>query len=125
MTIKTFEYNDPELLKTIVHLLGDTDWTNEHGQALIRQKTKIFHLMFDGEIFVSMFSENKKVIGDCHTEPAYRNRGHMKELLSAFTFETGTRAVTKSEGMKHIFQSIGFVECGKNGRFTKFKKVIG
>lgn len=123
MTVKTFNYDDQELLKTIVHLLGSTEWVAEHDQALMRQKTKVFHLLFVNDEFVSMFSENKNVIGDCHTEPAFRNQGYMKSLLSEFDFKAGTRTVTKNETMIHIFENIGFVKCGKNGRFTKLKKV--
>lgn len=121
--IKTYKYNDPELLKTIIHLLGSTEWVDEHEYSLIRYKTKTFHLLFVDGKFVSMFSENKNSIGDCHTEPQYRNKGYMKYLLNAFDFKTGTRATTKNKIMIKLFEQMGFTKTGTRGKFTIYKKV--
>ena len=120
MKVEKFSYDDKKLIAAIGHLLGSTDWIAEHDYPLIRHKTKTFYVLFtDHGNFVSMFSENKGVIGDCHTEPGYRNCGYMQTLLKE---STGNRAVTRNSVMMHIFEKMGFKAVGTRGRFTTLKR---
>lgn len=121
--IKIYKADDPELLKMIVHLLGNPEWNKEHDQALMRYSTKTFQVLCEDGQMLAMFSLNKNVIGDCHTDPKHRNEGCMKELLSAFQFKEGTSCITRNNIMKHILESMNFKAAGERGRFTVYKKV--
>lgn len=118
--IKCYHANDPELLRTIAHLLGSPEWYKEHGQSLMRYSGKTFYLLFIDGAFASMFTTYKGVIGDCHTEPEYRERGCMKELLSAYEWDNAT-IITKNPVMERIAGEIGFLPVGKRGSYTVYK----
>ena len=38
--VKAYEYNDPELIEKIGHLLGSDEWYREHSQHIWRKKLK-------------------------------------------------------------------------------------
>ena len=122
MDIKHYTHNDPELLSLIVEYLGNPEWQKEHDMPLMRYPSKVFHLLFDNDVFVAMFSTNKTVIGDCHTKEEHRGKGYMTYLLTHSEFKPGAYAMTRSDHMAHILESIGFEAAGNNGRFTKYRK---
>lgn len=122
MDIKIYDYDDTELLKKIVHLLGNVDWKKEHDQMLTRNPTKKFYLLEDSGKMISMFSLNKKVLGDFHTEPEYRGKGYFKKLLESQNFKEGTYAMTRNNYVIELLYKNGFECVGLNGRFHKMAK---
>lgn len=124
MIVKEYRYDDPELLRKIVHLLGNVEWEKEHDQPLRRNPTKTFILLEDGDKMVSMFSVNKNVLGDFHTEPQYRNKGFFERLFSSYDIKNGMYCMTRNEHVKGMLLKMGFVNAGQNGRFAKMKKEV-
>ena len=119
--VKAYEYNDPELIEKIGHLLGSDEWYREHSQHIWRKKGKTFYLLCDEEgVLISVVSLYKNLLGDAYTVPALRHRGHLEELPKEIV-RPGMKFGTANPYVVRIANKFGFKYASKRGKYEYFE----
>lgn len=125
MNIKSYNYDDEELIDKIKYFLGSEDYYTEHLQHLVRKKTKTFYLLEINNKLLCFCSLDKNEIKDLHTIYKYRNKGYASKIVKYVIENSKKERIiigTKNQFVQRIALNNGFSYYLTRGKYDYYLK---